>query len=189
MKMIKKILCISTFLAAVLLTGCGSEPGTPPEVLLDGTSVVVGESTPASLSDAGFETDDLGAMIYELPERSWVSSIFLKKDGKTYTSLSLVNDTKESKFLGSCVIEELSVYALDDTNADLNISINGVNPIGMTQEELKAAYPDLEMDDNEGDYLFHYLKDGDYSVRFQYSLGVLTDIVVAHDFDKSYETK
>ena len=39
----------------------------------------------------------------------------------------------------------LGFYALDDANQDLNISINGVNPIGKTQEELKELFPDLEM--------------------------------------------
>ena len=79
--------------------------------------------------------------------------------------------------------------SLDDTNAGLNISINGVNPIGMTEEELKAAYPELELDDDTGDYRFHYLKNGDYSVRFEYGLGVLTDIDVMHSFSKSYQSK
>ena len=45
------------------------------------------------------------------------------------------------------------------------------------------------MDEDDGDYLFHYLKSGDYTVRFEYSKGVLSDVDVMHKFDKSYQTK
>lgn len=190
MKHCKKILIICTILTAIMLGGCsGGDPGTPPEVLLDGVSVVVGETKPYDLKEQGFSTDDLGKLIYELPERSWTSSIFLKKDNVTYAMVTLVNESKEEKYVSECVIEEIGFYALEDVNKDLNISINGINPIGMTQEELKEAFPELEMDDDESDYLFHYLRDGDYSICFEYIKGELTDIDVKHSFPKSYQSK
>ncbi|WP_251493017.1 hypothetical protein [Otoolea muris] len=175
--------------ALIFLSGCAKDPGTPPEVLIDGVSVVVGESTPGSLKEDGFTTDNVQKMIVELPDKSWTSSIFLQKDGISYASLSLVNESSEKKLVGLCVIEELGFYALDDTHKDLNITINGINPIGKTEEELTELYPDLELDDDEGDYRFHYLRDGEYSVCFQYSKGVLTDIDVKHSFSKSYQSK
>ena len=190
MNYIKKLTAVFAMLLVVLSTGCGAEKGTPPEVLLDGTSVVVGESVPLDLTEEGFELNDLGAMIFELPGRSWTSSVFLEKDGKNYCSLTLVNESKESKNVFSCVIEELGFFSLDEGGADLNISINGVNPIGMSEEELQAAYPDLEMDDDESaEWKFHNLDNGSYTVTFQCYNGVLTDIDVRHTFDKSYETK
>ncbi len=189
MKKLRYLLAAGAVMAAVLLGGCKKDPGTPPEVLLDGTSVVVGAMTPADLEAEGWKLNDLGKMIFELPNRSWTSSIFLEKDGESYAMLVLVNDSKESKPAKKCMIEELKFYGLEDSNKDLNISINGVNPIGKTQEELKELYPDLELDDSEADNLFHYLKSGDYSVRFDYSMGVLTDIEVTHKFEKSYQTK
>ncbi len=104
--------------------------------------------------------------------------------------MTLVNDTLESKLVNSCVIEELKFYALEDkTKEELNISVNGVNPIGMSQEELKEVLLELELDDDMGDYRFHYLHEGDYSVYFYYKHGVLDEIVVSHDFSKSYETR
>ncbi len=190
MKFRKSAIGICMLAAAAVMGACAAkDPGTPPEVLLDGVPVVVGETRPMELSDQGFETNDLGAFITKLPDKSWTSSIFLEKDDISYASITLVNDTREEQAVFSCVIEELGFYALDDTNAGLNISINGVNPIGMTEEELKAAYPELELDDDTGDYRFHYLKNGDYSVRFEYGLGVLTDIDVMHSFSKSYQSK
>ncbi|GAA6294143.1 hypothetical protein F220043C3_25770 [Enterocloster asparagiformis] len=190
MKKLKNMLVVGALLAAAALAGCGSkDPGTPPEVLLDGTQVVVGQTRPSDLEAEKWELDDLGKMIFELPDRSWTSSIFLGKEGTNYAMLVLVNDSKEAKPAKDCVIEELGFYALDDANQDLNISINGVNPIGKTQEELKELFPDLEMDEDDGDYLFHYLKSGDYTVRFEYSKGVLSDVDVMHKFDKSYQTK
>lgn len=190
MKKMKHLLVIGALMAAVSLGGCGKkDPGTPPEVLLDGTKVVVGEMTPADLESDNWKLNDLGKMIFELPDKSWTSSLFLEKDGESYVMLVLVNDSKESKPTKNCTIEELKFYSLDDSKKDLNISINGVNPIGKTQEELKELYPDLEMDDDTEGYLFHYLKSGEYSVMFEYYEDVLTDIEVKHKFDKSYETK
>ncbi len=190
MKLRQLLIGVGTLIMAVALGACAAkDPGTPPEVLLDGVPVVVGETRPMDLSDQGFETNDLGAFLTKLPDKSWTSSIFLKKGDDSYASITLVNDTREEQAVFSCVIEELGFYALDDTNAGLNISINGVNPIGMTEAELQEAYPELEMDDDTGDYRFHYLRDGDYSIRFEYSMGVLTDIDVMHSFSKSYESK
>ena len=189
-----KFFRITSALAAMLvigiLGGCAAkDPGTPPEVLIDGVSVVVGQTTPKELEDQGFETNAKELFLLKMPDNSWTSSIFLRKDSTSYASLTLVNDSREEKLVNQCVIEELGFYALDDTNSGLNISINGVNPIGMTQEALKEAYPDLELDDDTGDYLFHYLRDGEYTIRFDYNHGVLTDIDVKHEFDKSYESK
>ena len=190
MKLRKSAIGICMLAAAAVMGACAAkDPGTPPEVLLDGVPVVVGETRPMDLSDQGFETNDLGAFITKLPDKSWTSSIFLEKDDISYASITLVNDTREEQAVFSCVIEELGFYALDDTNAGLNISINGVNHIGMTEEELKAAYPELELDDDTGDYRFHYLKNGVFSVRFEYGLGVLTVIDVMHSLSKSYQSK
>ena len=189
MKLLRQLILWGLLGSVVFLAGCSKDPGTPPEVIIAGVPVVVGEATPGSLKEAGFTTDDLGRMIMELPDRSWTSSVFLKKDGVSYASLTLVNDSKEEKFVSQCVIEELGFYALDDTDRNLDITINGINPIGKTVEELKELYPDLELDDDDGDYLWHYLRDGDYSVSFQYSKGVLTDIDVMHSFSKSYQSK
>lgn len=190
MKKMRYLLVAGVLLAAFGLGGCGrKEPGTPPEVLLDETRVVVGEMTPADLESDNWKLNDLGKMILELPERSWTSSLFLEKDGETYAMLVLVNDSKDSKPVKNCMIEEIKFYSLDDSKKDLNISINGVNPIGKTQEELKELFPDLEMDDDVEGYLFHYLRSGEYSVMFEYYENVLTDIEVTHKFDKSYQTK
>lgn len=190
MKKLKCLLVVGVMVAAAVLGGCGKkDPGTPPEVLLDGTKVVVGETTPADLESEGWGLNDLGKMIFELPKKSWTSSLFLEKDEESYVMLVLVNDTKENKPVKNCVIEELKFYSLDDSKKDLNITINGVNPIGKSEEELKELYPDLEMDDDTDGYLFHYLNSGEYTVMFEYYQGVLTDIEVRHKFEKSYETK
>lgn len=189
MKKLKYLLAVGALMAAVLLGGCKKDPGTPPEVLLDGTSVLVGAMTPADLEGDGWKINDFGRRIVNLPNKSWTSSIGIEKDGIIYAGLVLVNDDNVSKPAKECIIEEISFTSLEDSKKDLDISINGVNPIGKTQEELKEIFPDLELDESDNDYLFHYLNDGDYSVRFLYSKGVLTDVEVMHTFEKSYQTK
>ena len=187
MNCFKKLFVVGMATLAVLLTGCGGGKGEPPEVMIDGVSLVVGESVPGDLTNQGFELNDLGAMIFELHERSSVSSIFLEKDGVSYGSLTLTNESRESKFVGSCLIEEIKFYSLNETNTDINITINGVNPVGMTLDELKAAYPDLEVDENsDSDYFFHYLRNGKYTICFHYTKDVMTDIDVQHEFSKGY---
>ena len=96
--------CLGAF---IFLSGCAKDPGIPPEVRIDGVSVVVGESTPGSLKEDGFTTDHVQKMIVELPDKSWTSSIFLQKDGVSCASLGLVNESSEKKLVGQCVIEEL----------------------------------------------------------------------------------
>lgn len=190
MKFYRSLLTIIALLTIGVLGGCAAaDPGTPPEVTIEGVSVIVGQSVPKDLEDQGFETNAKDLFLLKMPDNSWTSSVFLKKDTTSYAMLTLVNDTKEEKLVNQCVIEELGFYSLEDTNKDLNITINGVNPIGMTQDALKEAYPDLELDDDTGDYLFHYLRNGEYTVCFEYAKGVLTDIDVRHSFEKSYETK
>ena len=190
MKFHKSLLTIAALLTIGILGGCAAaDPGTPPEVAIDGVPVIVGQSVPKELEDQGFETNAKDLFLLKMPDNSWTASIFLQKGGTSYANLTLVNDTKEEKLVNQCVIEELGFYALEDTNKDLDLTINGINPIGMTQEARKEAYPDLELDDATSDYLFHYLRNGEYSVCFEYTKGVLTDIDVRHTFEKSYETK
>lgn len=190
MKKMRYLLVIGALMAAAVLGGCGKkDTGTPPEVILDGTSVVVGVTTPADLESGGWKLSDIGKLILELPDKSWTSSILMEKEGKGFVSLTLVNDSKETKLAKNCAIAEISIRSLDDPEKDLSISINGADPIGKTQEELKELYPDLELDDSGADNLFHSLKSGDYTVRFVFSKGVFTDIEVKHKFEKSFESK
>mgnify|MGYP007121861837 CR=1 FL=1 len=189
MKRFRQGLCCMLACCFVFLVGCSKDSGTPPEVLIDGTPVVVGQTTPGSLKEAGFTTNHLEKMLVELPDKSWTSSIYLRKENSSYASLTLTNDSEKAKIVSQCVIQELGFFGLEDTHKDLDLTINGINPIGKTQEELAELYPGLELDDDGGDYLFHYLTDGDYSICFQYEKGVLTDIDVKHSFNKSYEPK
>ena len=184
-------LCLYVFLGCfVFLAGCGKDSGTPPEVLLEGASVVVGKTTPDSLKEAGFTINNLEKGLVNLPDQSWTTFIYLVKDKNSYASLILSNRSSKAKPVGQCVIEEVGFFGLDDTYKDLDLSINGVNLIGKTSEELAELYPGLELDGRESDdERFHYLTDGDYTICFQYKNDVLTDIDVKHSFNKSYEPK
>ena len=97
----KKLSLCYLIVGVIFLTGCSKDPGTPPELLVDGTAIVVGETTPSSLNESGFTTINLlDYLMYELPEKSWTSSFNLYKDDVSYASLCLVNDSKEEKMVG-----------------------------------------------------------------------------------------
>lgn len=187
----KKLSLCYLIVGVIFLTGCSKDPGTPPELLVDGTAIVVGETTPSSLSKSGFTTINLlDYLMFELPEKSWTSSFNLYKDDVSYASLCLVNDSKEEKMVGQCTIEEVKFSHLEDDRKDLDISINGFNPIGKTQEELKELYPELILDDDvDDDTQTHRINNGDYYIYFQYDKGVMTEIEVKHSFSKSYKEK
>lgn len=186
----KKLLLYCLIAGVIFLTGCSKDPGTPPELLIDGTAIVVGETTPGSLSSSGFTTINLlDYLMFKLPEKSWTSSFTLYKDDVPYASLCLTNDSKEEKMVGQCTIEEVKFTQLEDDRKDLDISINGYNPIGKTQEELKELYPELILDDDDDDTQIHRINNGDYYIYFQYDKGVMTEIEVKHSFSKSYKSK
>lgn len=48
----KKLSLCYLIVGVIFLTGCSKDPGTPPELLVDGTAIVVGETTPSSLNKA-----------------------------------------------------------------------------------------------------------------------------------------
>lgn len=61
MKKLRNLLVVGMLLAAAALGGWGSKDlGTPPEVLLDGTKVVVGQTKPSDLAGENWELADLG---------------------------------------------------------------------------------------------------------------------------------
>lgn len=41
----------------------------------------------------------------------------------------------------------------------------------------------------DSDYLFHYFRNGDYTVRSEYANGVLKKIEIRHSYPKSYQEK
>ena len=146
-------ICIAS---AALFTGCGGgEPGTPQEIVLDGVPIVLGESTPGNL---GMTVSSSLYDITQLPDRSLTSTLFIQ--GYKLISVTLVNNEKTETPVEDCVIEEMKFINLDDEeNRQYDLVIEGANPLGMTEEELQAAYPELEMDDDES-YRFHYLRSG-----------------------------
>lgn len=77
----KKLSLCYLIVGVIFLTGCSKDPGTPPELLVDGTAIVVGETTPSSLNKSGFTTINLlDYLMFELPEKSCATSAVLSSD-------------------------------------------------------------------------------------------------------------
>lgn len=177
-------------LVVLCLWNADRSSGTPPEVVLDGLSVTVGKTTESELHKQGFTVDYRGAFLITMEGQTWTSSIWLEKEDLIYASVAIANTSRQEKRVGECTVEELHFYTLDqEKKGALKVSINGVEPIGMTTEELKEAYPDLKLGEETQGLQYARLNDGDYSVSFKYEDGVMTTIDVTHSFGKSYSQK
>lgn len=174
MRYIKKLFLAGVLALAVMLTGCG-DPGTPPELIIDGVSIVVGETTMSSMEEQGFTTDWFGIM----PEDSY-TTISLGKDHDSRGMYTIVNDSDRSCALSAGVIYGVKLQDLDEKELDFDVTVNGVSLVGMTKEELAAAYPEMEYDEYEenADSDYYSMRDGDYSVFVWFTDGVMNSIHV-----------
>lgn len=209
----KGILAAGILLLSVFSMGCaGFDSGKRPEVMVDGVGIEVGKTTPAGLTEAGFLIDEYGFDADQMPERSWTNGIYfgkertgdaeydkeMEEEGVTvyygithYGSFSIANTSGFDKQSKDCRIEEVRFHALDGEYVDWSVSINGIELVGMTEEELLEAFPGLEKNEekSDSDKTVYELVDGKYSIIFTCCDDALDTAEVEHDFGKSYMPK
>ncbi len=210
MKCGKRILAAAVVLLAVFCTGCG-ENGTRPEVVVDGVSIEVGKTIPKDLIEAGMVIDERGFDSMDLPKRSWSSSIYFGRtvppdaetekqaeeagvDPALFSTVSsrgriaIANASSSSKQAKLCKIEEVDFFNLEQEYVDYNVTINGINVVRMTEEEMQQNFSGLEKDPekNIADETVYYQKDGDYTIEFTCYDGMVTGVSVLREFGKSY---
>lgn len=192
--------------ALVLMTaGCASgekEEEKAEEVLypvsIDGTEILVGETTVQALLDKGFKvtvsemTADKQINEYEIdPEEmleanSYYSGASIWLTDSSFAHVSLATD-EENIRMGDAVIAymEFSLSATDRTGLD-KIAFNGVPVTELTREKAGEVFPDFTGDQN-------MLFSQPTMLEYQYFMGfgadgMLTQFSVKKDYDVDYSS-
>lgn len=139
------ILLIST------ITGCGNkEPRFKPlHISIDGTEILLGESTLQTFIDAGYkvtfdrslEQDITGET---MPPMSYDIAAYISKDNDIVGMVSYLNNTKSIIPMEECIVNEYIIKYKDPSssasyNTD-NILIDGIEIKGMTAEDVKKTF-------------------------------------------------
>lgn len=203
----KKRYTIGLILTALVLMTAGCASGEKEEekaeevlypVSIDGTEILVGETTVQALLDKGFKvtvsemTADKQINEYEIdPEEmleanSYYSGASIWLTDSSFAHVSLATD-EENIRMGDAVIAymEFSLSATDRTGLD-KIAFNGVPVTELTREKAGEVFPDFTGDQN-------MLFSQPTMLEYQYFMGfgadgMLTQFSVKKDYDVDYSS-
>ena len=87
-----------------------------------------------------------------------------------------------------CRIEEVDFFNLEQEYVDFTVTVNGIDVVRMTEEEMRQNFSGLEKEPetNITGETVYYQKDGDYTIEFTCYDGMVTGVSVLREFGKSY---
>lgn len=95
------------------------------------------------------------------------TSLEIKKDGKIYASVGVINNTNKLLDIEECIIGDVSIYSdYNNYHKFSEITVNGENVVGLSLDDIKKKFKEkpTEKDDVGGmDLNYDY---GKYSYRF-----------------------
>lgn len=177
-------------LTALLITGCSSDlgrtgEGTAPEIEIDGVEVVVGDTKIKKLYDAGFDkgykTQSFAGSTIDASTVMSQSVSLEKKDTK-YASIYLVNPNNNSADVEDCIIYRM-MYFISEPSDKVIMKINGVDYQGYTIDKIKKEMENTDMKLKEETESSLIYEDGDYTLEFSLSEGMLYYIIVDIDIE------
>lgn len=152
----KKILSVVLLAALVVLTFAGCGGGKDPVLTVDGTELIIGETTLADLVDAGFEiayTDGGEFYFYDIDNPNTTLSgyayddeVVLVKGEDIVGIMCLVNVVEDEVHALDTVFGGIEMLAYD--GMAIEVLINGVSVYGMTAAD---AAKELGFEYEEGD--------------------------------------
>lgn len=176
------LLCMSFYLG-----GCDKSPSSSPYlVTVDGFTVEPGKTTVQELSDAGFFLSDSskrkvvvsGGQVAsgyeeafdissEVEPRTYYYMIKLVKDGQSYASLSVVNESSSKAALAECKVKSISVYSseLKAEEAKLNGIAMGDLTVDVLKETVGEPKGEEEKESSDGKSIVTSWSDGYYSMK------------------------
>lgn len=184
----------------VSMAACGSKSEPEPErepdplypVTIDGTEILVGQTTVQTLLDKGLSvtvsemSEDMDITHYEidpdseLEANSYYTGGSIKVTDNLSFSVSLATD--EEVPLGEAVIARLEATLVSETDTGVleKIAFDGVPVTELTQAKAAEKYPDWT--GNEVMWL-HYGLEYQYDLNFDMSTGCLNKLALARLYD------
>ena len=167
MKHVKKIISIIIFIVVavavrVALYGGNSGMGDH-EIKINGENIELNKTTVQDMIDKGYEISD--TKYYKKPNTITANTYSINycasinKDEEQYASIKVVNKTNSEANLEDCQIIGLD---FEGSQNDKNLEIDGYNPLGMKEDELKSKLGDnYKKDENK-----IIVEDGDYTCTY-----------------------
>lgn len=197
----------AAFLAALmLLAGCGSnaeesKEEEPSEILypvsINGTEILLGETTVQALLDAGFRitvsemSPDNKITEYEIDPNTqldayaYYSGASIWITDSTFAHISMVTD-ENRVLLGEAVIASLEFYlGSDDEESMKNISFNNVPLAELDRDRAGEMFPDFTASET---FVLKYGLDYDYSLSFNPETGKINKFSLSKDYDVDWNS-
>lgn len=185
----KLITCLMAGLLCMGMAGCSSSAGDKAyPITVDGTDIIVGETTVGTLIDAGFTIEQGGySDDNEVPadtmleKNSYYSGLYLHKGETKYCTLSFVTDRSDvpltDAVIAKVIIYNDSYYLLDETMFD------GVNLTEITPEIAKEHIAGAKVSEDNSSV---YLSGSKYFVDVNFDENGLSNIEMKRKYDVDY---
>lgn len=191
-KMVKQLAALVVGIALSLsLAACSSSKDVVYPVTLDGTEIIVGETTLSTLYDAGYTimalnigtkmgSTELDAS-FELDANSYFTGLYAKKGDVKMATLAIVTDSKAVP-ASEAVIGTVKVNSELDHPMD-KATFDGVTISELTAETTKEHVPDSTIRD---DGSAAYLHGDKYSIQVDFENGVPISLEMKRKYDVDY---
>ncbi|GEM_PF-2225893 len=147
----KRAMILLSMFLVFSIVGCGGKRPTfePLNINVDGTEILLGQSTLQTFIDAGYrvtldrslEEDIAGE---EMPTMTYDTVVYVSKDNNIVGIVGFLNNTKNTIPLEECIVNEYEIVYKDlswsgsyDTD---NILVDNFNLKGMKLEDVKKAF-------------------------------------------------
>lgn len=209
MKGMKRILlgtAAAFFCLAAGLAGCSRAPeGTPHIVTVDNFQVEPGKTTVQELGDAGFFISDSsmrkvkvsGSQVAsgyeeaydlssEVEPRTYYYMLRLVKDGQSYASLTVVNESSSAATLADCKVRTITVYSTEQKAEEAKLDGIVMGELNVESLTETAGEPDSskEEDGENGKRTVAKWQKGDYTMEL-----TLNEDKTVYSFSSGYEEK
>lgn len=191
-KMVKQLATLVVGLALCLsLAACSSSKDVVYPVTLDGTEIIVGETTLSTLYDAGYTIValNIGTKMgsaeleasFELDANSYFTGLYVKKGDVKMATLAIVTDSKAVP-ASEAVIGTVKVNSELDHPMD-KATFDGVTISELTAETTKEHVPDGTIRDDGSAVYLHGKK---YSIQVDFENGVPISLEMKRKYDVDY---
>lgn len=102
----------------------------------------------------------------------------IKKDGKRYASVGVINNTKELLDLKECIVGDVIIYPdYNDGHKFSEITVNDENVVGLSVDDIKKKFKEKPVEkDSNGEIVLKY-DNNKYGYEFRFNNGGTLEFV------------